>query len=313
MRRTEGRTGRSRLMFLALVAVQSILALSARVEAAGAESAMSVPYAKARAAFNTKLTRRGPSPQPGAPSPAPVKADKIQYRSGDLTLTAFVSPSPRDHKKHPAVLFLHGGFAFDVDDWEMVRPFLDAGFVVMTPLLRGENGQPGAFSAFYDEVDDVVAATERLAHLPQVDARNLFVAGHSAGGTLTLLTAMATQRFRAAAAFSGAPDARALVRGMPALLVFDGSDPREFQLRSPLAFATSFLCPTRLFYGSQETFFAASTVETARRAQERKLDVAAVVVPGDHFTSLPRAMSQAIEFFQGMSGRAPTLTKTSLP
>jgi hypothetical protein len=34
----------------------------------------------------------------------------------------------------PAVLFVHGGFAFDRGDFAIAKPFLDAGFVVMTPI-----------------------------------------------------------------------------------------------------------------------------------------------------------------------------------
>ena len=37
------------------------------------------------------------------------------------------------------------------------------------------------------------------------DAKRLFLAGHSVGGTLTLLTALASNRFRAAASFDGFP------------------------------------------------------------------------------------------------------------
>src|SRR5678816_999790 len=39
----------------------------------------------------------------------------------------------------------------------------------MTPILRSENGSPGAYSLFYDEVDDIVAAAEALAQLPRGD------------------------------------------------------------------------------------------------------------------------------------------------
>ena len=67
---------------------------------------------------------------------------------------------------------------------------LFAGFVVLIPMLRGENGLPGSYSMFYDEVDDVLAAAEVLALTPGVDANRLYVAGHSVGGTLTMLAAM---------------------------------------------------------------------------------------------------------------------------
>src|SRR5262249_407268 len=158
--------------------------------------------------------------------------------------------------------------ALHTTDWKQAQPFRDAGFVVMTPILRGENGQPGAFSMFYDEVDDVLAAAEALAKLPYVDADRLYVAGHSAGGTLPLLAALTSKRFRAAGAFSGSPDQVRFIHGREAEAPFDATNARELQMRSPLAFPKSFQCPVRLYYGSAEFFFAASSKKTAQLAKE---------------------------------------------
>src|SRR5262249_46889797 len=157
-----------------------------------------------------------------------------------------------------------------------------------------ENGLPGNYTMFYDEVDDVVAAAENFARQPGVDPNRIFVAGHSAGGTLTLLAAMTSKRFRAAASFSGSCDQVGFVRGQEELAPFDVGNDRELQMRSPLAFSRSFKCPTRLYYGSQEFLFRPSTEKTAEVARKAGLDVSAVSVPGDHFTSVPQAMRQAI-------------------
>ena len=89
-------------------------------------------------------------------------------------------------------------FEFGAADWDMAVPYWEAGFVLMVPMLRGENGQPGTFSFLYDEVDDVLAAAAYLAQQPGVDSTQIFLAGHSAGGTLTLLAIEASGRFRAA-------------------------------------------------------------------------------------------------------------------
>ena len=69
----------------------------------------------------------------------PAGVTEITYSSGNLGLKAWVNQPEADNARRPAVLFLHGGFAFDLEDWEMAQPFRDAGFVVMTPMLRGEN------------------------------------------------------------------------------------------------------------------------------------------------------------------------------
>jgi dienelactone hydrolase len=254
-------------------------------------------YSIARASFKTKLLQRGPAPQPAKPFPVPRGAAGIVY-SKPLGLKALVGPLPEDGKKYPAVLFLHGGFAMDASDWRASQPFRDAGFITMTPLLRGENGQLGSYSLFYDEVSDVLAAAETLAAMPYVDKEHLYVAGHSVGGTLALLAALCSKRFRAAAAFSGSCNQVLWAEGQPELVPFDPKDRREYQMRSPIAFATSFKCPTRIYYGTQEPEFAEMSKKTAAVAKTKKLDVEAIAVRGDHFTALENEMQRAIAFFQ---------------
>ncbi|HEY1861545.1 MAG TPA: alpha/beta fold hydrolase [Gemmataceae bacterium] len=255
-------------------------------------------YAEARAKFHTKLIRRGPAPQPFQGEWPPPGAREATYVVGGLRLKAWINQPDAAGGRKPAVLFLHGGFAFGADDWEQTRPFRDAGFVTMLPILRGENGQPGDYSMFYDEVDDVLAAADWLAKEPGVDSNRIYVSGHSVGGTLALLAAMTSKRFRAAASFSGSPDQVKWASGQMELVPFDPKDQREFQMRSPLAFARSFKCPTRLYYGSQEILFKASSEKTAELAKAAGLDVEAVSVPGDHMSAVTPGMRQAIAFFQ---------------
>ncbi|QSQ23685.1 alpha/beta fold hydrolase [Pyxidicoccus parkwayensis] len=283
---------RSPLFLLAMLVTLAISCRATPAEAAGKD------YAQERGTFKTKLLRRGPSPQEGEVGLKPRGANVVTYRSGDLELTAFVSPVPQDGKKHPAVLFLHGGFAFGGDDWEMTAPLREAGFVVMMPLLRGENGQPGTFSFFYDEVDDVLAAADALARLPGVDASHLYVSGHSVGGTLALLAAQTSRAFRAATSLSGSPDQKGFIVGREDIVPFAVTDAREITMRSPGAFATSFKCPTRLFFGTEEPYFSAESQKTAQRAKKAGLDVQAKSVPGDHFSAVPEALQQSIAFFR---------------
>jgi len=163
-------------------------------------------YGEIRRRFRTKLARRGPSPQKERMIDPPAGVSAIEFPSGDLRLKAWINIPPVNDRKRPAVVFLHGGFGFGKEDWEMTKPYRDAGYVVLAPMLRGENGQAGIYTLFYDEVDDVLAAREYLCKQPFVDGDRLFVAGHSVGGTLALLAAEASKRFHAAVAFSGSPD-----------------------------------------------------------------------------------------------------------
>ena len=172
-------------------------------------------YADARKGFQTTLVQAGKSPQAWNPVTPPAGVSEVTYTSGGLKLKAWVNRPAAGEAPKPAVVFLHGGFAFDAQDWDQCQPFRDAGFVTMTPILRGENGQPGSYTLFYDEVDDALAAAEALAATPGVDPNRIYVAGHSAGGTLAMLAAMTSPRFKACAAFSGSPDQVTFVRDEP--------------------------------------------------------------------------------------------------
>ena len=104
-------------------------------------------------------------------------------------------------------------------------------------------------------MNDVINAAEYLRAQPYIDADHLYVAGHSVGGTLTMLAAEMYKHFRAAASISGSTDQAAYIKYAKFAkenAPFDLTDPKEIQLRSPLAYAASFKCPIRIYYGTQE-------------------------------------------------------------
>jgi acetyl esterase/lipase len=255
-------------------------------------------YADARKTFKTNLVVQQPAPQGHVPVFPPPGVKEVTFESAGLKLKAWVDPPARKQPLMPAVLFLHGGWAFGDDDWDQCKPFRDAGFVTMTPILRGENGQPGFFSMFYDEVDDVLAAAEVLAKTPGVDPNRIFVAGHSVGGTLAMLSAMASKRFKGCASFSGSPDQPVWIRNQEVLVPFDEDNFTEMVMRSPLAFPKSFQCPARLYWGNEEMLFKFGTEKLAEKAKAAGKDVQAIEVTGDHMTAVEPAMKQAIAFFK---------------
>jgi dipeptidyl aminopeptidase/acylaminoacyl peptidase len=247
--------------------------------------------------------KAGPAPeQICTKAKLPRGASEIVFPSGNLRLRAWIGRSEKkSHRKSPAVLFLHGGFCFDISDWQVTQAFRDAGFVVMIPELRGEDGQPGNFTMFYDEVDDVMSAADYLRTQPDIDNERVYLAGHSTGGTLTMLSAMAYSHFAAAASFSGSPDSvgytrHALVSG--GQIPFDYTDPMELQVRSARVYASSFKCPVRIYYGADEEHFAISSQPTANLAKEHGLDVEAIAVDGGHNSALEAEINLAIGFFR---------------
>jgi dipeptidyl aminopeptidase/acylaminoacyl peptidase len=258
-------------------------------------------YVKARAHFHTRLLRAGPAPQPYKPLSVPDGVAEVRYPSAPLMLKAWIYKPEGTQGRLPAVLFLHGGHAFDMGDWQTAQPYRDAGFVVMAPMFRGEDGQAGNFSMYYDEVDDVLAAVEYLRRLPYVDSHRIFVAGHSVGGTMTMLAALASRRFRAAAALSGSPDQKLYVNLAPGAkerAPFDYHDERELIMRSPLAFAAYFKCPLRIYYGSAEPQFVLTSARMVATAQANGRDVQVVRNEGNHMSHVAASVRDSVVFFK---------------
>jgi dipeptidyl aminopeptidase/acylaminoacyl peptidase len=264
-------------------------------------------YFKVRKKFKTKLIaeKHAPSRIDSMCKP-PADVAVIDFYSGDLykneplTLKAWTNkPKTGDKKKYPIVIYLHGGFFFETEDWNMTKPFRDSGFVVVAPILRGEDGQKGVFSLFYDEVNDVIALAQYLREQPYVDKNRIYLSGHSVGGTLTLLAAQCSKLFTKAASFSGSPDQVIYCKyGFPSKFIpFDTLNVKEFEVRSPLSYAGSFKCPVRLYYGTREPHFHLSTLQTVKEAKKKSLDVESIRVEGGHEDTVPEEMKRAIRFF----------------
>jgi dienelactone hydrolase len=261
-------------------------------------------YMKARGVFKTTLIKQEGSPQKPEPLDSadapPSGAAEIFFKTRDnLTLKAWID-IPKGNGKSPAVVFLHGGLSFGKGDWDMTKPFRDAGFVVITPMLRGENGQQGIFTFFYDEVNDVIAAAEYARRQPFINSKRIYLAGHSLGGILTLLTSMSCGEFKKAASFSGLPDMVSDYKYVidPRQIPFDTTDIREFQMRSPMAYANSFKCPVRMYFGTLEPWIMGSaSQQTAAIAKRANLDVDAIAVQGGHMSAVESEMKLAINFF----------------
>jgi dienelactone hydrolase len=91
---------------------------------------------------------------------------------------------------YPAVIFVHDGTSFSEEELQQARTFSDAGFVVIAPTFRGENGNPGAHELLFGELDDLIAATGYASELPEVDKHKLAIWGHGLGGMLSALASL---------------------------------------------------------------------------------------------------------------------------
>lgn len=257
--------------------------------------------AVARGHFKTKLLRSGPPPAEWEDLHPPSGATQVQYSSGSLRLAAWINVPEHVSSRQSAVLYLHPGFDLTSNDWDLAKPFRDSGYIVMMPTVRGENGQHGEFTLDYNEVDDVLAAAEFLRTQSYVRADHVYVAGYSVGGVLALLAAEMYPGFRAAASISGLTDLASYLkyaRGAKENAPFDTADTKEIELRSPLSYAASFKCPVRMYYGSDEKYFAISQPRTAEIARQKGIDAQAIAVAGGHSDNVGESTRLAIEFFR---------------
>lgn len=220
--------------------------------------------AEARTAFQTKIIDTSFTPD-GTPANPPEDVFKlIHYPAPAGDMAAYLTPNPNDGEKHPAVIWLIGGYGGIGNDdffWEdqhasndqTAAAFRKAGIVLMIPSFRGENDNPGQYEMFYGEMDDLAAARNYLASQPYVDPNRIYLAGHSTGGTRVLLGNEMITGFRAAFSIGGIPDLEMRLMGpMRVEIPFDKNNPEELRLRSPATFIRSIKSPTYYFEGAED-------------------------------------------------------------
>ncbi len=247
---------------------------------------------EARKGFRTDIVHEIEFEEYPAPKPPKDVFEIVRYTSPAGKLAGYLTPDPGDGRKRPAVVWAHGGFG-GIGEWlwkepQFTRAFRDAGFVVFCPSWRGENDNPGRFELFYGEVDDAVAAVEFVARQPHVDRRRVYIAGHSTGGTIALLTAQSSKRVRAAFSFGGAPDLEAIVADGEGYgnTPFDHLVKDESFLRSPIHFVGAVKCRTFYFEGA-ESFYVPFAQTMEKRARELDATFRAYAIKGgDHFNIL---------------------------
>jgi alpha-beta hydrolase superfamily lysophospholipase len=289
------------LRSLAPVATALLLAACSPTEEA------SPTLAEARAGFKTKLVVRYTYGE--APATPPTGALGLIHYPGTLgAMAAYVSPDPEDGRRHPAVIWLAGGFSNSIGSlaWMPGPPendqsaagFRRHGIVMMYPALRGGNTNPGNVEACFGEVDDVLAAAAHLATLAYVDPARIYLGGHSTGGTLALLVAeTGTTRFRAI--FSLGPLADVTGYGSD-VLPFDVSHEQEARLRAPIHWLGAVRCPTYVFEGTTR-----SNITSLRKLEKacRNPRVRFHDIPGgDHFDIIAPLVARMAEQIQADRG-----------
>jgi hypothetical protein len=270
----------------------------------GLSATRPAPYAnliEGRREFTTKLLRQERIGE-SVPEPPAGLFQIEHYPAPAGPLAAYVSPPPGDGLRRPAMIWIFGGFSNSIGQtaWEPATPdndqsaraFREAGLVMMYPSLRGGNMNPGWLEGFYGEVDDVLAAADYLAAKDYVDPECIYLGGHSTGGTLVLLVAAASNRFRAVFAFGPVDN----VGGYGSdVLPFNTWDRRELQLRSPIQWLHAMHGPVFVFEGSDGNI---SCLRAMRRAAQNPQLQFFEARRADHFNILApvtRLIAQKIQ------------------
>lgn len=230
----------------------------------------------------------------------------VEYPTNNGPMSAYVGVDPNDGKKHPAIVWLFGGFTNQIgaaavepgqpSNDQSASSYRTEGMVMMYPALRGANGNPGRVECMYGEVDDVLDAVSYLKALPYVDKNRIYIGGHSTGGSLALLCAASSHQFAGCIALG--PIDRVENYGADRL-PFDINDDMETKLRSPVFWQHNIQCPTWIVEG--EAGNARSARVLKRTAESTgKTNIRVVLVAGhDHFSIAQFANNKLAKWVMG--------------
>lgn len=250
----------------------------------------------ARKSFQTFLIKKtiAPTAKSYYEDPIPREVKEITYLSESRNLKSWIRyPVSYGEAKLPAIVFANSGFFRKRSDWIAMQAFIDQGFVVMYPSARGEDGNPGNFEFLYGEVDDFIAAGNHLKTLNRIDSNRIYLFGTLFGGAIALLTSMKQSPFQKIFTYNAYPETKRWDWLQP----FDTSDPREIQLRSPMAYIQSIKKPIYMYVGD-EFKLKSENIVFAKRAQNLQLPVTVTVLPSDTHTPFLSSITKIISILQ---------------
>jgi dienelactone hydrolase len=200
-------------------------------------------------------------------------------------------------RRVPLVVYLHNDFTLLPSSYVNARPFLQAGYAVLWPSVRGENGNPGQTELLLGEVDDVKAAIAWGRRQPGIDPDCVYVIGHSIGGGLAGLLSLHgdVAGVRRTASVGGMYRAHtfhnwAERRDTLGLVRFDLGDRREIALRLLLPNLRDVVHPHIAYAGVDDAYDVRYAALVAERARQLHVPVTLVRVKGGHMSSVRGAV-----------------------
>lgn len=280
--------------------VGSSLVLGCASTSRGSKAPARRSWAERRAEFRTRLRALGPAPGEWKPQATPEGAREVRLPGATGELLAWYA-APPGAVKVPALVYFHGEFSLARWDFNQVRPFLAAGFAVLTPSLRGENGNPGAFELLMGEVDDAVAAVRWIAGRPEVDASRIYTLGHSVGGGVSgLLSLVPDVPVAVTGSVGGVYSVRTFGKwasdpGTAPLVRFDPTNRDETELRVLGANLADMVRPHRAYVGVEDLGILDNARAVRGAATASAAPFTLTEIAGDHAKSLQPGIRAFLE------------------
>jgi acetyl esterase/lipase len=160
-------------------------------------SELDTDFLRLRRELGTRLLLVGSAPDlyRDPPTTEGVRLDRYLSDGNELKVWQ-LPPSGKSlwsDRGFPVVIYVHDGTTLTEDELAHAETFRAAGFWVVVPTFRGENGNLGTHELLFGELDDLVAATYFARALPEIDASRMAIFGHGTGGMLSALASLVPQ------------------------------------------------------------------------------------------------------------------------
>ena len=194
---------------------------------------------------------------------AQVELHRTLYQANGVELSAYVARAKDRRRTLPVIVLNRGGYV-EKQPLPFLLPAIDrytsAGFLVIAPMLRGSDGEPGRDEMGGAEFSDLAAVVKDVRAFGDADPDNIFMAGESRGGVMTLLSIRAGLLIRAAAVWGAISDMAAYLgerdpEGKLAHAVWPDFDEHREQIlrdRSALSFAADLKVPLLIMHGASD-------------------------------------------------------------
>lgn len=205
------------------------------------------------------------------PANHPVETRWINYKSGDDEIPALLA-RPKDGRKYPGVLFMHGRRGVDDLIQLQVKRLAARGFVVLAPdVFQAHLIPPMPIEHDYRLEMDANRGIDALLSLSDLSTNRICLASHTRGGYFTLKLAVTFKRQE--------KEVACYVSWYPHWQ--DPNAPEPMQVYGYANEADELKIPTLVFIGDEEQYQRRRVIEEAVKNMERiGRPVRLVIYPG---------------------------------